>query len=241
MLLQLFFVPAMAQKKKAPVILPEVSRIVSYEVLENGDTINRLDDRGRKQGKWLIVQDARYGENGMMELGSFADNVKTGKWHTYSLSGVIQSEEFFRQGNKDSEARYYEDGLLVCIGHFLALKSKSEYDTIQVEDPLTNAFKPVVIKSDMGYVRHGFWTYYEQGGRKITKVLEYQADDVIYEKEYMNKTDSVYVQQRMKTWPHTNQEPQPSVWQLDKNKRPVKYTDFRDNEEGLKPNVKKKR
>jgi antitoxin component YwqK of YwqJK toxin-antitoxin module len=179
----LFTCSTFAQKKKLVSTL-EPFKIVSFELLENGDTINKLDNKNRKWGKWLIVNKGGYGEEDFMELGSFDDDVRTGVWKSYTMNGTIISQEFFKQGNKSGEARYYDDGFLFCVGNYLALRSKYDYDTIMVEDPNTGMEKPVILKSDVGSVRHGFWTYYNTPTTDVKKVLEYQVDEVIYEKEY---------------------------------------------------------
>lgn len=84
-----------------------------------------------------------------MEFGSFDDDVRTGVWKTYTMNGTIISQEFFKQGNRSGEARYYDDGYLFCVGNYLALRSKYEYDTIMVEDPNTGLEKPVILLNQM--------------------------------------------------------------------------------------------
>lgn len=233
-----------AQKKKttppAPVI-NQVAKIVSYEVLENGDTINKLDQNKHKQGKWLIFNEGKYGEPSLYEYGSYANNIRVGKWNVYDNDGRVVSEENFKSGIKDGEARYFDNGKLYCIGNYLALRSKYEYDTVMVEDPNTNLLRPVVIKADVGSVRHGLWTYYEPFTSKIEKVIEYQVDEVIYERDYTNTNavDSNYKELKNKTMPHISNKPPSSVWMLEKGKKPVKYTDIPENAEYVKPNVRK--
>jgi hypothetical protein len=228
----------MAQKKKSPP--PEdVIHIVSYEILENGDTINRLDNKNRKEGKWLIVNKGGYGEEDFIELGTYDHNIKMGTWKSYTMNGVIISQEYYKQGNKSGEAKYYDDGMLYCVGNYLALRSLYDYDTIMVEDPITGIEKPVVIKTDVGSVRHGFWTYYDPPSKEVKKVVEYQADEVIYEKEYTAKADSAYIKEKMKSFSKGNTNANQMI--LEKNKKPSKFTDIPDNAEYVKPNVKKKR
>lgn len=229
-----------SQKKKNS--KPEVKqeKIISFEILDNGDTINKLDSKNRKQGKWIITHQARYGEDGFHEVGTFLDNIKQGKWNTYNLDGQIMSEENFKAGNKDGEAKYYDNGYLYCVGNYLALRAKYKYDTIMVEDAITEVMKPVVVETSMGSLKHGFWTYYNAPKTTVAKVIEYQADEIIYEKEYLTKIDSTYVNKRMKTWPHVSQKPPPNVWFWDKNKKPAKFTDIPDNTQFVTPNVRRK-
>jgi antitoxin component YwqK of YwqJK toxin-antitoxin module len=229
-----------SQKKKSTKSEIKQEKIISFEVLDNGDTINKLDVKNRKQGRWIISHEAHYGEEGFHEVGSFVDNIKQGKWNTYTLDGQIISEENFKAGNKDGEAKYYENGYLYCVGNYLALRAKSKYDTILVEDAITEVMKPVVVETSMGSLKHGFWTFYNAPKTTVSKVIEYQADEIIYEKEYLTKTDSTYVNKRMKTWPHVSHKPPPNVWFWDKNKKPAKFTDIPDDTQFVTPNVRRK-
>ena len=231
---------AYAQKKKTPEVKTVVP-IISYEVLDSGDTINRIDAKQRRQGRWLFSFEARYGESGYHEVGQFQDNIKVGRWQQYSLEGRLLSDEFYKKGNKDGEAKYYEDGQLYCIGHFLALNSNKVYDTIQVEDPITNEFKNVTIKTDAGSVRHGFWTYYEPSTSAIKRVVEYQADEIVYERDYISKKDSTYIEAKQKSYPHvTLQEPKNVWFTTDKRKAP-RYTEFSENQTSVIPNKRAKK
>ncbi len=217
----------------------EKIRIVSFELLENGDTINKMDSKNRRQGKWLIINKGGYGEEDFIEFGPFDDDIRNGLWKTYTADGIIISQELFKQGNKNGEARYYDEGYLYCVGNYLALRSKYDYDTIMVEDPITNMEKPVVIKADVGSVRHGFWTYYDPPKTDVKRVVEYQADEIIYEKEYAAKVDSTYIKKRMESFPKGISQTNQMI--LDKNKRPAKFTDIPDNAEYVKPNVRNKK
>ncbi len=229
-----------AQKKKVSEVKTVVP-IVSYEILDSGDTINRLDAKERRQGRWLFTFEARYGESGYHEVGQFQDNIKVGRWQQYSLEGRLLSDEFYKKGNKDGEAKYYEDGRLYCLGHFLALNSNKVYDTIQVEDPITNEFKNVTIKTDAGSVRHGFWTYYEPSTSDIKRVVEYQADEIVYERDYLSKKDSTYIEAKQKSYPHvTLQEPK-NVWFTSDKRKAPRYTEFSENQTSVIPNKRAKK
>lgn len=226
-----------AQNKKS-VKAEDVVQVMSYEILENGDTINRIDQKKRKLGKWLIINKGGYGEEDFIELGFFQDDTRTGVWKTYTMDGVIVSQEFYKQGNKSGEAKYYDEGKLYCAGNYLALRSKYDYDTIMVEDPLTEQFRPVIIKTDVGSVRHGFWTYYDPQTAEVRRVVEYQADEMIYEKEYTAKVDSTYIKERMKAF--SKGEVQTNAMMPDKNKRLSKFTDIPDDVQYVKPNIRRK-
>lgn len=221
-------VAAQKNKKSISPNPKERTLLVSYEVLDNGDTINRIDNKNQKQGYWLHQIESRYGEEGYFEYGMYENNVKHGAWSMYDTKGTILSQEKFKQGNKDGEARYYENGRLYCVANYLALRSQYAFDTIMVEQAITNELKPVIIKTQRGSVRHGFWTYYNSITGKITKIVEYQVDDIIYEKEYDATVDSTYIKQRGKSLPHVSATVPDGVWILDKSKKPTVYTDLRN-------------
>ncbi|GBL36221.1 hypothetical protein EMGBS15_18160 [Filimonas sp.] len=219
----------------------EVVKIVSYEVLENGDTINKVDSHDMQQGKWLIEHPAHYEETGTMEVGNFENGIRSGTWKTYTMQGLLESEENFKKGLKDGEARYYVEGGLYCIGNYLALNAKQLYDTVMVEDAVTNEFRPIKIKTDVGSIRHGMWTFYEPRTKQIKRVVEYQADDVVSDSSYntLTKTDSLFILAKMKSFPHVTKKPDENVWMGKGHQERVKYTDIPDDRP-VKPNVRKK-
>lgn len=211
----------------------------SYKVLPNGDTINRIDGQQRRQGPWIIegVDDM---EERVLSFGSYKNNKAEGLWIKTNRDGMPISQENFKNDLLDGEATYYEGGHLICVGHYLALRSTVEYDTVWVENPETNQLRPVRIKSSRGSVRHGYWTYYQPGTKQLFRVQEYQADSLIYSKEYREAADSLQIIKKMKTWPHINNTPLPNVWSSNPDKKPVRFTDFPEDGRGVKPNVKRK-
>ena len=57
----------------------------SFTLNKRGDTLNRVDLQGRKQGPWTInVPDLR-GERGYEEEGYFENDLKEGTWKKFSL------------------------------------------------------------------------------------------------------------------------------------------------------------
>lgn len=233
--------PILSQKKKTAAEDVAQTYTIKYELLENGDTINRIDNKNNKIGNWVFITRGGYGEPDIIWHGKYDNGIKTGVWKQYTTDGKIVAEEFYRKGNLDGEAKYYDEGHLYCIGNYLALRSHNEYDTILVEDPVTNMEKKVVIKTDVGSVRHGFWTYYDVPTRNVKRVVEYQADEIIYEKEYEAKVDSTYIKQQLKKMPHYNSKYQAENTMQDKNRKATRFTDFPENTQYVKPNVRQKK
>jgi antitoxin component YwqK of YwqJK toxin-antitoxin module len=232
-----------SQKKKKLVAEKPIT-IVKYELSLDGDTINKIDSKSRKQSTWVIKHEELRGEPSFTEIGKYADNIKIGKWKYYNKEGIVMKEENFKLGALDGEIKFYEDGYLTCIGSFLALNTKNKFDTFYVEMPNTDVPLKKIVPSSTGSVKHGFWTYYEAPLSRIVRVQEYQADEMIYEKEYTSKADSTYIKSREKLYiPEKGVIPQRSksyFWGKDKNKKVIRYTDFPDNPGVIKPNVRRK-
>lgn len=202
---------------------------LSYEVIENGDTINKTDSKHRKQGAWMIFHEARMGEPALLEFGFYRDDKKQGMWRQFTRTGKLIAAENYKKGLLDGEAKYYDEGRLQCIGNYYALREdRNGIDTILVEDPVTNIEKPVAIKSETGCIRHGLWTYYDTETGKIAKVVEYQGDNIIYEKDYLSAKDSVAIKKKWKMLPNGAPDERDRVWYFDKNKRPVTFKELHE-------------
>ncbi|MBK7762735.1 MAG: hypothetical protein IPI46_05095 [Bacteroidetes bacterium] len=226
--------------KSIPVI--EVVSLVSFEILENGDTINRLDSKNNRHGKWMAEYPAHHEEPAYIEIGNYVQGAKQGLWQSYYTNGILISEVNYKNNLKDGEARYYDESGLLCIGHYLALNAKYEFDTVYVEQVDKDELKPMVVKTDVGSIRHGSWTYYEPPSREIKRVIEFQGDDVVFDTTYtqMTKTDSLFYLQKIKSFPHVNKRVDTNEWIDTKNRKKIKYTDFPDNATHIKPNERKK-
>ena len=70
-----------------------ISGQINYIISVKGDTLDRVDMNGKKQGPWFIHVDELRGERGYEEEGYFDNDQKTGTWKKYSLQGVKIAEE----------------------------------------------------------------------------------------------------------------------------------------------------
>lgn len=145
------------------------AQLKSYIIGVKGDTLNRVDAKGLKQGPWVVkVPDLR-GEPGYEEEGIFKDDQKEGRWVRYSLIGDKLAAENYRWGQKDGKCQYFNNGGdLVREESWLAANPKNPYDTIPIvdlQDP-TKILRYQVVKLEEASVRHGQWRYYDaQTGR----------------------------------------------------------------------------
>src|SRR6476660_3519615 len=79
----------------------------SYIIGVRGDTLNRVDLKGKKQGPWVIHVDELRGEDGYDEQGYFKDDRKEGVWKRFALSGDKIAEENYKFGSLDGKSRYF--------------------------------------------------------------------------------------------------------------------------------------
>lgn len=161
-LLFLFFTNGMAQYK-------------SFKLNAEGDTLNAIDNKDRKQGKWVIHVEPLRGEPGYEEEGIFKDNNKEGIWRKYSLQGDIIAVEVYKRGGKDGIQQYYTYlGDLIREESWRGYDPDAPYDTIAVYGEGNNEIiEYKIVKADQYSVRHGEWKYFDAGTGRLVKVEKY--------------------------------------------------------------------
>lgn len=136
----------------------------SYTIGVRGDTLNRVDMKGKKQGPWVVrVEDLR-GERGYEEEGYYENDQKTGTWKKFSLEGVKIAEENYSWGKLNGRQKYftYNGGLLREEG-WRAMDPKIAYDTVPIydmKDP-SKVINWVVVKNEGVALKHGRWNYFD--------------------------------------------------------------------------------
>lgn len=155
--------------------LQSQAQLKSYIISVKGDTLNRVDQVGKKQGPWVIrVEDLR-GEPGYEEEGYFENNQKTGVWRKYALSGDLIAVENYKWGEKDGKQQYYTKmGDLLREESWRATNPENPYDTVRVPDPeVPNKWDTKIVKLEVASVAHGTWKYYDPNTGFITKQETY--------------------------------------------------------------------
>lgn len=151
----------------------------SYIMSVKGDTLNRVDMNGKKQGPWVIHREELRGEPGFDEQGYYINDLKEGKWQRFSLMGDKISEENYRWGNKDGKSHYYNmTGGLIREESWKAVNPDNPYDTVDVydlHDP-TKVVDRKVVKLDGFSLKHGTWTYYDPEWGTIVKTEKFWLD-----------------------------------------------------------------
>lgn len=147
-----------------------------YLLTSSGDTINRVDQQGRKQGPWVHHQESLRGEPGYEEEGIYLDGRKEGQWRIYNLMGDLTGVEQYRWGLKNGLCRYFNNaGELRIEESWKALNPDKIYDTVDVEDPdHPDQYRQVVIKNEGASIRHGDWNYYNPQTGLIIRTESYE-------------------------------------------------------------------
>jgi hypothetical protein len=159
--------------------LQSQAQLKSYIISSKGDTLNRVDMNGKKQGKWVIKVDDLRGERGYEEEGSFSDDMKQGTWRRFSLQGDLIAIENFRYGFKDGRNVYFNFlGELEREESWRAIDPKSPYDTVNVydvRDP-NKVIRQDIVTIEPNSYRHGTWSFYNTQRGTIERTEEWVMD-----------------------------------------------------------------
>lgn len=150
-------------------------QLKTYTIGVKGDTLNGIDAKGQKQGKWVIHHNELRGEPGYDEEGIYKDDRKEGPWRRYSPVGDLTALENYRWGNKDGQSQYFNNfGDLLRQESWKAINPDKIYDTLEVEDvEHLGQFKKVVVKNEGAGIKHGPWKYYDARSGLIVKSENY--------------------------------------------------------------------
>ena len=156
-----------------------------FIITPKGDTLNRVDLKGRKQGPWSIHVDDLRGERGYEEEGYFENDLKTGTWKRFSLDGVKIAEENYQWGKLSGKQHYFTyNGGLLREESWRAMDPSVAFDTVavyDVKDP-SKVLDWVVVKNEGVALKHGKWIYYDPREGTIEETQNYimnklQTDD----------------------------------------------------------------
>lgn len=141
-----------------------------FMVNRRGDTLNRIDLAGNRQGPWVLSVPELRGERGYEEEGYFSDNAKEGVWKRFSLEGVKIAEENYRWGKLHGKQLYFSYfGGLIREENWRAMDPRQAFDTVAVydlKDP-DKKIADVVVKNEGISMRHGVFSYYDPRTGKL--------------------------------------------------------------------------
>src|SRR6476661_4877226 len=151
----------------------------NYIIGAKGDTLNRIDMKGQKQGPWVAHVDDLRGERGYEEEGVYLNSKKEGTWRRFSLEGDLIAIENYRWGNKDGKNLYFTPmGDPLREESWKAVNPDNPYDTVavyDVNDP-TKIIGKEVVKLEGFSLKHGTWKYYDPMLGTIEKTESWYLD-----------------------------------------------------------------
>jgi hypothetical protein len=152
----------------------------SYRLSSNGDTLNRIDLKGQKQGKWMIHAEPLRGEPGYEEEGIFLNDRKEGIWRRFNLMGDLLAVEGYKWGNKNGLSKYYT---IIGPEHeesWRALNPDKGFDTIDVRDPVNpDKYERVIVKNEGNSLKHGTWRFFYPKTGQIIGTEKYFLDKLV--------------------------------------------------------------
>ena len=151
----------------------------TFRISSNGDTLDCVDMKGLKQGKWLVRVAPLRGEPGFEEEGLFLNDKKEGIWRRFNLMGDPLAQENYKWGNKHGISRYFTVAGLEHEESWRAVTPGRSFDTIDVQDLKDpNKYEQVIVKTDGSSMRHGTWKYYYPANGFLVKTEKYVLDQL---------------------------------------------------------------
>jgi hypothetical protein len=136
----------------------------NFIINPKGDTLNRVDMKGKKQGPWSVHVESLRGERGYEEEGYYDNDLKTGAWKRYSLEGVKIAQENYSWGKLNGKSQYFTyNGGLLREESWRTIDPANAFDTVPVydlKDP-TKMIASVIVKNEGVALKHGRWSYYD--------------------------------------------------------------------------------
>jgi antitoxin component YwqK of YwqJK toxin-antitoxin module len=157
------------------------AQLKSFKISAKGDTINRVDKKGYKQGKFVLRTEELRGEPGFEEEGKYKDDMKEGIWRRYNLIGDPVGFETYLHGGKDGLQQYYSPlGELVREENWRGYNPDAPYDTIAVYGTGSNEIVDYkIVKAQQYSVKHGIWKYYETVTGRLLKTEEWERNNLV--------------------------------------------------------------
>ena len=149
----------------------------TFRISTKGDTLDCVDMKGLKQGKWTIRVAPLRGNPGYEEEGIFLNGMKEGTWRRFNLMEDLIAVENYRWGNKHGLCRYFTIAGLEHEESWRAVNPGKSFDTLDVQDLKDpNKYEQVIVKTDGSSMRHGTWKYYYPPTGYLLKTEKYVLD-----------------------------------------------------------------
>jgi len=163
----------------------------TYQISSKGDTLNCVDYKGMKQGKWIVNTPKLRGEPGSESEGIFINDKKEGVWRTFNLMGDLIAQENYRWGNLHGKQRYYTLAGLEREESWRAVNPDKAFDTLDVPDPANPLqFERIVVKNEGGSIKHGIWRSFNPYTGALIEAEEYIMGQLKSERDNSKVADN---------------------------------------------------
>ncbi|RYY50815.1 MAG: hypothetical protein EOO06_02585 [Chitinophagaceae bacterium] len=162
----------------------------SYKLNPDGDTINIINAKGLKEGRWVNRVEELRGEQGYEEEGIYKAGAKEGPWRLYTLEGDLLGVENYKNGGKHGVQQYFTYlGDLVREESWKGYDPDAPYDTIAVYGTGSNEIMEYrIVKAQQYSVKHGTWRYYQPGTGTLMKQEEWEINNLVKPKAAGSQT-----------------------------------------------------
>ncbi len=159
------------------------------------DTLNRLDEMGRKQGWWQINAPLEnkpdYSNGQLIEEGKYTNSKRSGVWRRYWPNGKVMSEIAYQMGRPRGQYKtYYPDGKVEEQGTWDLDRNTGAFKRYHPNGQLAQDFK----FNDYG-VRDGVQKYFHENGRVEVEVAVVEGKEQGTLKRYYANGDLQQVAQ----------------------------------------------
>ena len=162
-------------------VLSADAQYKSYKISAKGDTINKIDNKGLKQGKFVLRTEELRGEPGFEEEGIYKSGKKEGIWRRYNLQGDPVGFETYLHGGKDGLQQYYSPlGELLREENWRGYNPNAPYDTIAIYGTGNNEIVDYkIVKAEQYSIKQGMWRYYEPVTGRLLKMEEWDRNNLV--------------------------------------------------------------
>lgn len=134
------------------------------------DTLNRLDETGRKQGYWKVTAPKAdkpgYQDGQLIEEGRYSNSKRIGIWRRYWPNGAVMSEITYQMGRPRGEYRtYYPSGKVEEQGSWDLDRNTGTFQRYHPNGKLAQDFV-----FNANGVRDGEQKYYHENGQLAVQV-----------------------------------------------------------------------
>lgn len=151
------------------------------------DTVNRLDETGRKQGWWRIMapkpDKPDYSEGQLIEEGRYVNSKRVGVWRRYWPNGKTMSEITYAMGLPKGDYRtYYPDGRPEEQGSWDLDRNTGAFKRWHPNGQLAQDFV-----FDQYGLRNGVQRYFHENGRlEVEVTIKEGKEEGVLKRYYAN-------------------------------------------------------